>query len=95
MTINLGDSKTCTLTYNDNASGTVAGASTTATPDPGVSGDTNNGEVLGATNTLPETGFSGVDRMVMSFFATLLATGVFMILMSTGVLPKKLLSRLS
>ena len=97
VTVNSGDNKTCTLTYNDNpvtsggdsggtSGGQVASASATATPEP-----TPAGEVLGASTQLPDTGFSGLDRMLFSLFVAFLLTGLFMLSVAFRILPKSIM----
>jgi len=61
----------------------VAGASIVAPP-----------QVAGAMTVLPETGASAGDRMLLSLFAALFATGALMLLAGYEMLPRKLLSKI-
>ena len=67
------------------------GGSVAPTPTPQVAGATDETpeQVLGA-STLPETSLTGFDNILMSFFSTLMMTGVMMLLIGYGMVPKKL-----
>lgn len=47
-------------------------------------------EVLGATTTLPSTGFSWSDSIVMSLFSAMVMTGMMMMFIGFGFVPKKI-----
>ena len=62
---------------------TVAGISTQITPTQGVAG---------AMTQLPETSLTDLSKMLFSLYTSLFATGVLMLMIGYGILPKKMLT---
>lgn len=72
------------------------GSTPTPTPTPSPTGqvagvsDNSGGQVLGASDVLPEAGFGFVDRIFLSLMISLAATGMLLMTLGARLLPARL-----